>query len=220
MDAIPDEVHADVEALWHYHRVDDQPRRTDVGVGLGSHDIGVANRTAELFRAGMFPLIVFTGANASTTIDRFPRGEAVHYREQALRAGVPDQAILVEQKARNTGENFQFTRDLLASHGIAPKSMTIVSRPYQQRRALATCRKLWPDVEIVCTGQQVTLDDYAAHIGDVTRMINMMVGDTQRIRLYAENGYAEPQEIPSAVWAAYDRLVAAGYDAHLIPEAS
>ncbi|TDP98092.1 YdcF family protein [Labedaea rhizosphaerae] len=218
MNVIPADVCADVETLWNYHRIDDDPHRTDVGIGLGSHDIGVAVRTAGLFRDGMFPLVVFTGANAPTTVDRFPRGEAVHYRERALSEGVPDDAILVEPRARNTAENFLFTRDLLAAGGIAPTSVTIVSRPYQQRRAYATCRKLWPEVELVCTGQQVALDDYAAHIGDVTRMINVLVGDTQRIRLYAELGYAEPQEVPAAVWAAYDRLVAAGYDAHLVPE--
>jgi hypothetical protein len=47
-----------------------------------------------------------------------------------------------------------------------------------------------------------------------------MVGDTQRMRLYAENGYAIHQDIPDDVHAAYRRLVEAGYIAHLIPEAA
>ena len=219
-DTIPPDVRADVETLWNYHHLDHELRPTDVGVGLGSHDIGVAVRTAELYHQGIFPLIVFTGANAPTTIDRFPRGEAVHYRERALEEGVPDEAIRVEPKARNTGENFLLTRDLLAAESLTPKSMTVVSRPYQERRAYATCRKLWPEVDLVCTSQCIDLDAYAAGIGDIPRMINVIVGDTQRIRLHAEHGFAIPQEIPAIVRAAYERLVAAGYTRHLIPEAA
>jgi uncharacterized SAM-binding protein YcdF (DUF218 family) len=219
-DTIPAEVRANVETLWNYHHLDHELRHTDVGVGLGSHDIGVAVRTAELYHQGLFPLIVFTGANAPTTIDRFPRGEAVHYRERALDEGAPDAAIRVEPKARNTGENFLLTRDLLATEGLTPKSLTVVSRPYQERRAYATCRKLWPEVDIVCTSQRIDLDAYAAGIGDIPRMINVMVGDTQRIRLHAEQGYAIAQDIPADVHAAYERLVAAGYTRHLLPEAA
>jgi uncharacterized SAM-binding protein YcdF (DUF218 family) len=85
---------------------------------LGSHDIGVAVWTAELYHQGLFPLVVFTGANAPTTVDRFPRGEAVHYRERALEEGVSDEVIRVEPKARNTGENMKLTRDLLTAEGI------------------------------------------------------------------------------------------------------
>jgi uncharacterized SAM-binding protein YcdF (DUF218 family) len=219
-DAIPVAVRDDVATLWNYHRLGYEPRPTDVGIGLGSHDIGVAVRTAELYHQGLVPLIVFTGANAPTTIDRFPRGEAVHYRERALDEGVPDEVIRVEPKARNTGENMTLTRDLLVAEGITPESVMLISRPYQERRAFATCRKLWPEVDIVCTSQQVDLDSYAAGIGDIPRMINVMVGDTQRIRLHAERGYAIPQDIPDDVQAAYERLVAAGYTAHLIAEAA
>jgi hypothetical protein len=43
-----------------------------------------------------------------------------------------------------------------------------------------------------------------------------MVGDLQRIRVYAEKGYQIYQEIPDDVWAAYEELVRAGYNQHLV----
>jgi hypothetical protein len=43
-----------------------------------------------------------------------------------------------------------------------------------------------------------------------------MVGDFQRLLVYAERGWQTPQEIPDDVRAAYERLVAAGYTRHLI----
>jgi uncharacterized SAM-binding protein YcdF (DUF218 family) len=217
---VPEALRADVEALWAYHDMGHEARRCDIGIGLGSHDLGVATRAAELFRHGMFPGIVFTGANAPTTVERFPRGEAVHYREHAIELGVPAEAIRVETRATNTGENIRFTRALLAADGIEVRSAMLVSRPYQQRRAYATARRVWPGLEVVCASSRLSLDDYVAGIGDARRVIDMLVGDTQRVIEYPGRGFAIPQEMPVEVRKAYDRLVRAGFTRRLLPRGS
>lgn len=218
--AIPDDLRAEVETLWDYNQVAQEIHPVDVGIGLGSHDLGVATHTADLYNQGMFPLIVFTGANAPTTVDRFPRGEAVHYREHAVDRGVPDSAILVEPNATNTGENIDFTRAALGQRGDLSRirSVMLISRPYQQRRSFAICRKRWPEVEVLCSSLPLPLDDYVCSIGDVDRVINMLVGDTQRIWVYAERGWAVAQDVPDNVHKAYDRLVAAGYTRRLLSD--
>lgn len=214
--AIPPDLRADVQTLWNYHDMHHELRPVDVGIGLGSHDLGVATYTAELYHQGLFPRIVFTGANAPTTIERFPRGEAVHYREHAISLGVPAEAITMEPAATNTSQNITYSRDLLAQAGITPTSVLLISRPYQQRRAYATCRKVWPEVDIICGSRQLPLEDYVRSIGDVSRVINMLVGDTQRITVYAERGFAIAQDIPTDVHAAYHRLVNTGYTNRLV----
>ncbi|MFB7800872.1 YdcF family protein, partial [Isoptericola sp. NPDC056134] len=171
----------DAQILWDYHQLHHEPRNTDIAIGLGSHDIGVAEHAAELWHEGRFPLIVFTGANAPTTVDVFPRGEAVHYTERALELGVPLSAILMEERATNTGENFLRTHELLARLEIEASSATVISRPYQQRRAYATVRKVWPELNVTCSARAQEFDDYVAMIGDKDRVLNMLVGDTQRI---------------------------------------
>ena len=205
-----------MEALWRYHQMYHPMRTTDVGGGLGSHDPGVAVFTAELFHRGAFPLIVFSGANAPTTVGRFPRGEAVHYREIALELGVPDEAILLETRAVNTGQNIAFTRDLLARRGVAARSAVLVSRPYQQRRAYATAGKAWPELDVVCASRPLPLDEYVRDIGEVKRVVDMLVGDTQRIMEYPRLGYAIPQEVPDTVREAFVRLTEAGFTSRLI----
>ncbi|MFE3195848.1 YdcF family protein [Nocardia sp. NPDC059240] len=217
---LPDELRSEVEVLWDYNQLNHDPRPVDIGIGLGSHDLGVATCTAELYHQSMFPLIVFTGANAPTTIERFPRGEAVHYREHALELGVPEGAILVEPNATNTSENIAFTRALLTDHQLleAIGSVMLISRPYQQRRSYAIARRLWPEVEIVCASLPQPLDDYVRDIGDVNRVINMLVGDTQRIWVYPSHGWAIEQEVPGKVQQAYAELVHAGFTSRLLPE--
>lgn len=213
---LPGHLRADVQTLWDYHDLYHDLRPTDVGIGLGSHDLGVATHAAKLYHQGYFPKILFTGANAPTTVERFPRGEAVHYREHALELGVPDDAILVEPTARNTGDNIKRSRELLAAQGIGVKEVTLISRPYQQRRAYATCKKLWPEVEVRCASQPLPLDEYLQSIGDVARVITMLVGDTQRISVYAQRGFAIPQDVPKNVERAFENLVASGYTSRLL----
>ncbi|MEV4315085.1 YdcF family protein [Actinocrispum sp. NPDC049592] len=213
---LPATIRTDVQILWDYHKMGHELRRVDVGVGLGSHDLGVATHAAQLYHQGLFPHVVFTGANAPTTLQRFPRGEAVHYREHAISLGVPAEAISIETTATNTGENLTRTRELLHRNGIHPASIILISRPYQQRRAYATCRKVWPEVDVLCSSQSLPLDEYIAGIGDVGRVITMLVGDTQRITEYARRGFAIPQHMPAAVRAAFQRLVDAGYTSRLV----
>ena len=46
-----------------------------------------------------------------------------------------------------------------------------------------------------------------------------MVGDLQRLLVYAKKGFSTPQPVPAEVMAAYEGLVAAGYTKRLLPGA-
>jgi uncharacterized SAM-binding protein YcdF (DUF218 family) len=215
-ESISDAQWRDAESIWDYHQMGHELRPVDVAIGLGSHDLGVAAFAAELYGTGLFPLLVFSGGNSPTTAARFPRGEAVHYREHAIALGVPDGAILVEPKAANTGQNVSLSRALLTAHGYEPRSVLLISKPYMERRAYATCRKAWPEVEVVCASEPLKLDDYARSIGDEKLVIDMLVGDLQRVVEYPKQGFAVEQDVPAEVLAAYDRLIDAGFDSRLL----
>lgn len=204
------------ELLWDYHLMGHQARPTDVAIGLGSHDLGVAHAAADLYHRGLFPTLVFTGGNSPTTRNRFPRGEAVHFREHALELGVPDEAILVEPNAANTGQNITLTRELLASVGVVPTTVMLISKPYMERRSFATARKLWPDVQIICASEPLQLDDYIKSIGDEKLVVDMLVGDLQRVIEYPEQGFAIAQDVPEDVQAAYESLIRDGFTSRLI----
>jgi uncharacterized SAM-binding protein YcdF (DUF218 family) len=192
------------------------PRPCSVAIGLGSHDLGVADTAAELYQRGMAPLIVFTGANSPTTRDRMPRGEAIHYRERALELGVPSSAVLVEPRARNTGDNIRFSREVLREAGVDVSSVLLISKPYEERRAYATARKLWPEVEIVSASSPMTLDEYVDSIGDARTVIDMLVGALQRLLVYPEQGFLISQSVPADVIEAYERLCQAGFTSRLL----
>jgi uncharacterized SAM-binding protein YcdF (DUF218 family) len=206
----------DAQSIWDFHQVGHELSRCDVAIGLGSHDVGVATYAAELYRAGLFPVLVFSGANSTTTAECFPRGEAVHYREHAIELDVPESVVLAEPKATNTGQNIALSRELLAERGHQPRSVLLISKPHMQRRAFVTCRKVWPQVEVVCASRPLKLEDYVQAIGDEKLVIDMLVGDLQRVIEYPNLGFAIEQDVPAAVHAAYHRLLAAGFDSRIV----
>lgn len=208
---------ADARCVWDYHQMGHTPRPCSVAIGLGSHDLGVADTAVSLYKRGMAPLLLFTGATSPTTRERMPRGEAVHYKERALELGVPSTAILVEPRARNTGENIRFSRELLEKEGAEVSSVLLISKPYEERRAYATARKLWPAVEVVSASAPMTLDEYVDSIGDARLVIDMLVGALQRLMIYPEQGFMISQPVPSDVLDAYERLRQAGYTSRLLP---
>ncbi|QDQ11151.1 YdcF family protein [Streptomyces spectabilis] len=202
--------------IWDYHQMHHELRPVNVAIGLGSHDLGVAAHAAELYRTGLFPTLVFTGGNSPTTKARFPRGEAVHFREHAIDLGVPAEAILLEPNAANTGQNITLAREVLAAAGIHPTTVLLVSKPYMERRSFATARKLWPEVEFVCASEPLEFDDYVKTIGDEKLVLDMLVGDLQRVIEYPKAGFAIEQEVSVDVYAAYESLIRDGFTSRLI----
>jgi uncharacterized SAM-binding protein YcdF (DUF218 family) len=176
----------------------------------------VADTAVDLYKRGLVPLLLFTGATSPTTRERMPRGEAVHYRERAVELGVPASAILVDTKARNTGENIRFSKATVEEAGVDVSSVLLVSKPYEERRAYATARKIWPEVEVISASTPMSLDEYVGSIGDAHLVIDMLVGALQRLLIYPEQGFMISQSVPDDVLQAYERLCRAGFTSRLL----
>jgi uncharacterized SAM-binding protein YcdF (DUF218 family) len=209
-----------VEKLWHYHQLNHRLSPADAILVLCSHDMRVAERGADLLLEGWAPLLIFSGGLGVITKHLWQEPEADQFARIAIARGVPAERILIENRSTNTGENVQFTRQLLAAKGIDVDRFIVVQKPYMERRSYATFRKVWPEKDPIVTSPRVTLDEYLKTYtnaslteGDV---ISIMVGDLQRIRVYPEKGFQIPQEIPEDVWRAYEQLVQAGYDTRLV----
>lgn len=214
--AITDNQRQQARLIWDYHQMHHAVGPADAAIGLGSHDLGVPAHCAQMYRAGLFPTVVFSGGPNPTLPAQFPQGEAHRFRMHAIELGVPADAILMEPKARNTGENITFSRQVLHDAGITPGTVLLISMPYMQRRAFATASKLWPEVEVICASQELDFDDYLKTIGNEELVANQLVGDLQRVMLYPQRGFAVEQHVPEEVYAAYQDLIHAGFTSRLI----
>lgn len=208
------------EKLWRYHRLNQPLTKADLILVLCSYDRKVAERGAELFLQGWAPLLVFSGGLGAITRGLWTEPEADQFARIARGMGVPEDKIVVENRSTNTGENVIFTRRLLAEKGLDPARLILVQKPYMERRSLATFKMLWPEKDAVVTSPQVSFDEYLARFANPELsqddVISIMVGDLQRIKVYPAKGFQIYQEIPEEVWRAYEELVKAGYDKHLV----
>ncbi len=204
--------------LWDYHHLGHEITASDVILVQGSHDLRVAERGASLFLEGMAPRLVFSGGLGNLTRGIWDEPEARKFARVARSLGVPAESILIEDRSTNTGENVRFTRRLLLERGLDPKHFILVQKPYMERRTYATFRKVWPEKTAVVTSPSIAYEDYATVEIPLERVIHIMVGDLQRIRVYPARGFQIEQEIPDDVWDAYERLVALGYTDNLIPD--
>jgi len=180
------------EILWDYHHLHHDLAPADVILVLCSHDVVVAERGADLFLEGLAPLLIFSGGSGAITRQLWPEPEAEVFARVAIGRGVPGDAILIEPKSTNTGENVRYTRDLLTKRGLDPERFIVVQKPYMERRAYATFRRVWPEKHVRVTSPRVSFREYPAR------------------------GFQVPQHIPDEVWAAYEALVRLGFDRHLI----
>jgi len=215
-----DRVRVLAQKLWDYHRLHHQLAYADVILVLCSYDTSVAERGAELWLEGWAPLLVFSGGLGTITRRFWNEPEADQFARIAIAKGVPADRILIENASTNTGENVRNTRRMLEAKGIDPGRFILVQKPYMERRAYATFQNFWPGKSVIVTSPQASFDDYLARFSNdalsVDEVISIMVGDLQRIRLYPAKGFQIAQEIPEDVWAAFEALVAAGYDRHLV----
>jgi len=208
-------VDAWVRTIWDYHRLGHALRPADAIVALGSHDTRVAERAAKVLLEGWAPVLVTSGATGALTRG-WTRSEAEVFADVAAARGVPRERILTEARSTNTGENVVFSRALLAERGIEPRTLIAVQKPYMERRTLATFEARWPGLDVVVTSPQLGFDEYTSGSIAPDEVVHIMVGDLQRLWLYAEKGWSTPQPVPPLVREAYEGLVAAGYTRRLV----
>lgn len=213
---IPETTLALAQQLWDYHHVNQNLQKSDCILVLGSHDLRVAERGAELYLQGWAPLLIMSGGLGRLTQEMWSEPEADKFAKIALEMGVPEEAILIENKSTNTGENILFTQQLLQKENLAPERFIVVQKPYMERRSFATFKKHWPEKELIVTSPQLSMQAYPTAEITLEEVIHIMVGDLQRIKVYPEKGFQIEQEIPKEVWEAFEKLVSLGFNSHLI----
>ncbi|MDX1565580.1 MAG: YdcF family protein [Phycisphaeraceae bacterium] len=209
-------IDSDARTLWDYHCIPDPPARCDLIMGLGSYDLRVADRCAELLREGCADRILFTGYAGNWTRKLYGKTEAEAFADRAVERGVDRSRLILETEATNLGENLMFARKLLARRGRSVASALVVTKGNTLRRASATAARLWPQLTVRLNCPQPDWDGSPPEVRTREELIEEMVGDLHRMIVYPRRGYQAAQPIPEGVLKAFERLVEAGYDGHLI----
>ena len=208
-----------IQILWDFMHMGHALEKADVIVGFGCYDEDIPRRCAELYKQGLAPYVCFSGGLGRNTDKLWTKSEAERFAAIAIGEGVPENRIILENKSTNSAENLLFTPKVLAEAGVKAEKIIAVHKPYMERRLWAAMQVYWSDVHALYTSPQVSVEEHIAHaeaIGMTAKgVIETIVGDVQRMELYAEKGYQAPVVIPDEVRAAFDALVAEGYTGQL-----
>ena len=209
-----------LQVIWDYLRLGQPLVKADCIVGFGNFNTDIARRAAELYLAGWAPKVLFTGGLGRNTEGILPEPEAVRFAKVAAACGVPETDILLESHSANTKENILFTRETLEKQQIPHDRILGVHQPFMERRIAAAMGVYWPEVHFSVTSPQVTIPEYLERAKQQgiseNASVSVIVGDFQRMDIYAKLGYQLPQQIPDGAWEAFHALVKMGYDQQLV----
>ena len=164
-----------------------------------SNDLRVAEHAANLFHQGYAPWICTSGGVGRLTYDLFHKPEAEAFADVLRNNSVPESSILIENRATNTAENIFHTQKVAAKPpSKSPASLLVLQKPYMERRTLAALVQYWPEMISTSFFPPISFENYPFPGFSTEDLIHVLVGDFQRIQLYAERGWQAPQTIPAA----------------------
>ena len=113
----------------HALAVEDPLANADVIVAVSGDSGPRTEMAVSLWKKNFAPLILFSGGS----LDPESVSSADLMKRDAVRLGVPPDAILVEPLSASTEENADFTAALMKQRGLS--TAILVTSPYHQRRA-------------------------------------------------------------------------------------
>jgi uncharacterized SAM-binding protein YcdF (DUF218 family) len=153
----------------------------------GSHP-QLMERAAELYHQGLAPYILPSGGPTP----KVRTTEWEFLRDVGINLGVPEEAILKEDKASNTFENARNSWHVLQERRMNPKKAILVCKSYHARRALLTYQVEFPsEIQFsVCpvvdkTG--ITKDNWYLKEEDINRVMSEFTKIGQYFRHHIPN---------------------------------
>lgn len=148
-----------IQAVTSFIFVEDQPEKCDVIFVPGSSHLAHIEKAAAMYREGYAPLVLpsgkyglgregFSGDGAFMT-------EWAWMRSVLMARGVPDSAILREERATYTLENAMYSREVTDALGMEVKRGMLCCRSFHARRALLYYQAAYPNtIWYVCPGEE------------------------------------------------------------------
>jgi len=202
--------------LWSYMASFRSAGPCDAVVVCCSYDLRVCDFACDLVKSGLSRRLVLSGRTGNWTRHLWTRSEAAVFKERALENGVPESAVLLEDRSTNFGENVAFTRALLPDS----RAITFVTKPAAVLRVKLTAEMQWPGIARFITCPDLEFPRDVSPVIGLLGIISEMVGDIERIQRYPALGFQVPHELPQEVLDAWECLLQQGFSHHLMPKAS
>lgn len=183
--------------VWQYLVPEADPERSDVLFVFGGLGLEVPARAAQLYENGFAPLVVISGSSGPLTQGVFTKPEAQVFKEEMVRFGVPEDVIITENHATNTGQNVTLGMKALQAAGNNIASAILVAKSFIMRRCVATFNKQFPEVRLIPCPPRGSLIQFVDR--PRREFAARMLAELQRLKDYGGKGFILEQQIPQEV---------------------
>jgi uncharacterized SAM-binding protein YcdF (DUF218 family) len=127
--------------LYRYLSEEDIPQKSDLIIAFGAKTTARLEKALELFKKEMALKLLFTGG-----VPLYGDGEpeANFYYRVAIRGGVREEDIILENKSITLADNVRSSLNLLDKINFHYKKIILITSPYAQRRSFGMMMKYTP----------------------------------------------------------------------------
>lgn len=149
-----------LHSVYDYLSEEDVPEPADMLFVFGAKTPARAQKAVELYNQGLAPTVCISGGNPfykehpNTT-------EAKNYKHALLEAGVPEEAIVLEDASITIPDNVRRSLNLFDATKQQVNSIILVNSPYVQRRGWVHFKKYLSDSVELYRVNSKTIDTYS-----------------------------------------------------------
>lgn len=152
--------------------------KADVILIPGSSRPQLIERAVELYNRGFAPYILPSGG-VNNNLSHYET-EWEYLKTMGIQLGVPEKAILKEDKAQNTFENARFSWNVLQTLDIPIRNVILVCKAYHSRRALLTYKSIFPSninfyVSTIIDKRGISKDNWFLNEDSISIVMNEVV---------------------------------------------
>ena len=202
--------------IWDFLKINQDLTKSDLILVLGNSDIRTVDKAVELYKKNYANKIIITGGLGRISSNLFDKPEAVVFKNIAVQKGVKDLDIEIESNSTNTFDNFRFTKKMIDESKVSVKSIIIVTKPYMEKRAYLMAKEIFHNTNLTVTSPDIEFSNYPNQILTKEFVINMLVGEIQRMIIYASHSEIEKVNMPKDILQNYNYLIEKGYTKQLL----
>ena len=179
------------QVIDNFLRLKQTPQPSDVIIALGNNDDRTAHYAGRLYLDQLAPFLLLTGNVGERTRNKtIPEARRYLNIIQSDFPEIDATKIILEDQARNTGDNIRFSCQKLLDLGICPRTILVVTKPFVERRAYESFKQ-----------------DYFLEDGvDLLYLANQLFQEISKLHTYPGQDFISPQSVPSEVDQAYREI--------------
>lgn len=161
-----------VKEIGDFIFIEDEPQKCNVIIAVGGSFPQIAEKAAELYKSG-FADYVLSGGGVSVKKGVFAgvkdkkdiyngdyKTECDCYEDVLIKNGVPETAIVREDKSGHTRANAECAAAVLKEQGIPAEKIILVCKRFHARRCLMFFQSTFPETDILIVPADIEVGDF------------------------------------------------------------